>query len=882
MERYVLDFDMIDRTQLCYVGGKGANLGEMARAGFPVPKGFCISTYAYRDFIAGSSQMDSLLEQLDKVSYDDLEQIRVLSQSIRKHMESLDMPDGIKISILDAWDGAGRHKAYAVRSSATAEDLPGASFAGQQETYLNVKGEEKLLEAVKRCWSSLFTDRAISYRAKNGFSHRSVYLSVVVQQMVFPEASGIMFTSDPITGRRKTISIDAGFGLGEALVSGIVSADLYQVRDGKIIKKQISEKKIEICPMPEGGTVTRDIPPERQQVQVLTDDRIMELSALGQKLRDYYGSEQDIEWCLENGKFYIVQSRPITSLYPVPEAMDGKAHILLSFGHVQMMTEVIKPLGISVMRTLFPFGKSSPEKESGILLEAGGRLFIDMDRVLMYRRLARVVPLFMENADVMMSLALKEYMKRQEFKEAYLGKRLKLSHFRTAASIFFPLLRTILFSRVENRVDEVNKALAGHLKETEMKLQDGSGADRIGKISEVLGDILPDLFRKGIVINIAAGIGSYKLIESLSKRWLKDVPVLADISKSPPGNVTTEMGLALGDAADEVRKYPKVAEYLEQADDETFMEGLKGVAGGGEAMDSLVKFFEKYGMRATGEIDITRPRWREAPTQIIPVILSSVKSAKPGQHRLDFEAGRCESDEASKKLLEMLKNTPGGFLKMRIMRRLIKVHRSVIGIREHPKYHIIQVLDLVKKVIMEEADKLVKDGILSCREEIFWFTMEDIQNILKNSEADRSVIESRKEKYERDSKLTPPRVITSYGEIITARYGSSIPEGALPGSPASAGIIEGTARVVLKLEDAKLQKGDILVAPYTDPAWTALFPLSSGLVTEVGGLMTHGAVVAREYGIPAVVGVDNATKTIRDGAHIRVNGTEGYVEIMEN
>ena len=242
MQNYVLGFHEIDKSHLLEVGGKGANLGEMTQAGFPVPPGFCVTTWAFRTFVQTSTEIDELIDLLDGVRYDDLEHIGKLGQQIRDNLTSIPMPEDIQAAISHAWETTGQENAYAVRSSATAEDLPTASFAGQQDTYLNICGLEQLLQAVQKCWASLFTDRAISYRAKNGFNHRAVYLSVVVQQMVFPDVSGILFTADPITGHRNTLSIDASFGLGEALVSGLVTADLYQVLSDEIIKKQISKK----------------------------------------------------------------------------------------------------------------------------------------------------------------------------------------------------------------------------------------------------------------------------------------------------------------------------------------------------------------------------------------------------------------------------------------------------------------------------------------------------------------------------------------------------------------------------------------------------------------------------------------------------------------
>ena len=309
------------------------------------------------------------------------------------------MPEDIKSAIIDGWKKSGEEWAYAVRSSATAEDLPSASFAGQQDTFLNVIGADQILQAVQKCWASLFTDRAIIYRVQNGFDHRSVFLSVVVQRMVFPQVSGIMFTADPVTGNRKIVSIDASYGMGEALVAGIVTADLYQVRADRLLKKQIAKKEIAIYARPEGGTNKVNISEEMQLTSSLSDEQVLRLASMGRSIEKHFGSPQDIEWCLVNDEIFIVQSRPITTLFPVPVVNDDKLHLFISFGHVQMMTEAMKPLGISVLRTLFPLGKSSPLGESSILLEAGGRLYVDFTKVLEYPQLRKRVPQILMNVD---------------------------------------------------------------------------------------------------------------------------------------------------------------------------------------------------------------------------------------------------------------------------------------------------------------------------------------------------------------------------------------------------------------------------------------------------------------------------------------------------
>ncbi|SFG09495.1 pyruvate, water dikinase [Desulfotomaculum arcticum] len=882
MKKYVYDFSEIDRSSLAGVGGKGANLGELCHVpGIAVPGGFCVATKAYRDFVNTSAEFAALLKSLALINAESPEELKTAGQRMRAHLENLDIPAPILQEIIRAWRKTGSQHAYAIRSSATAEDLPGASFAGQQDTFLNIEGEQNILDSVRKCWASLFTDRAIVYRQKNGFEHDQVLLAVVVQRMVFPEVSGIMFTADPVTGNRKIVSIDASFGLGEALVSGIVSADLYQMKSDKLLKKQIARKETAIYARPEGGTVRVEIQSERQTAPALSDEQAVRLARMGRSIEEHFGSPQDIEWCLAGNEIFIVQSRPVTTLYPVPPVHDNKLHLFASFGHAQMMTEAMKPLGISVLRTAVPFSKSSPRAESGLLLEAGGRLFLDTTQLLEYPQLRKRLPEILFNVDELLGRTMQEFIRREDFREAAPpGKKVKFALVKKAFPTAFAILRNILYRENYRAIDEMNRFITEKVNENRAKLQEVSGADRIMQIQERLSVMLPMVFA-AVGQYMGAAIITYKLIEGLSKKWLGDAVELGSISKSPPGNVTTEMGLALGDVADVVRNHPAVIEYLKQANDATFWEGLKAVPGGEDVLPVCLSFFERYGMRGTGEIDITRPRWREVPTQLVPAILSHIKSVRPGQHRLEFLAGRQEAELAAARLVARLRQTPRGGFKARRMQRLIKVHRSLIGIREHPKYFIVQNLDLVKQIILQEAGKLVAVGILKNPQEIFWFSLPEIKEIIATQRVDRRVITKRQEKFRHDEKLTPPRAITSEGEIITVKPGAQVPPGALAGSPVSAGTVEGRARVILKLEEAKMDQGDILVAPYTDPAWTPLFPLAAGLVTEVGGLMTHGAVVAREYGIPAVVGVDNATRNIKDGQKIRVDGTRGFVEILE-
>ncbi len=373
MNSYVLGFHEIDKTKLMLVGGKGANLGELSKIQkIQIPEGFCLTTKAYRQATEHNEGFNALIDQLSRLKVNDREKICEISEKIRSVIEEIKIPKDIEEEIIGYLLKIGYKNAYAVRSSATAEDLANASFAGQQDTYLNIIGKDEILKHISKCWASLFTDRAVTYRIQNGFEHRKVYLSVVIQRMVFPQASGIMFTADPITSNRKVLSIDASFGLGEALVSGLVNADIYKVREGIIVDKNISNKKLAIYALKEGGTEEREIETDRQNMQTLTNEQILQLEYMGRKIENCFGCPQDIEWCLFEGEFYIVQSRPITTLYPIPEVKDDKTHVFMSVGHTQMMTDDIKPLGMSFLQfyiSLFWYGADKA---------AGGRVYVDI------------------------------------------------------------------------------------------------------------------------------------------------------------------------------------------------------------------------------------------------------------------------------------------------------------------------------------------------------------------------------------------------------------------------------------------------------------------------------------------------------------------------
>lgn len=842
MSSYVLGFKNIDKTKLMAVGGKGANLGELSRIeGIRVPDGFCVSTEAFKRIIGETPSVDELLDELSLLKAEDRDKIRELSGEIRKAIEDTAIPEDISEEITCFLARLGEENAYAVRSSATAEDLPRASFAGQQDTYLNVVGREAVLKHISRCWASLFTERAVAYRLQKGFDHRKVHLSVVVQKMVFPQAAGILFTADPVTSNRKVLSIDAGFGLGEALVSGLVNADNYKVRCGRIIHKKISIKKLAVYALKDGGTKEQEIEPERQKEQVLAD-----------------------------GTFYIVQSRPITTLYSIPEAYDQKNHVYVSVGHQQMMTDPMKPLGLSffLLTTRAPMHK------------AGGRLSVDVAQMLSSSDSRKILLDTMGQHDPFMKDVLMTIMERGNFIKSVSDDKKEQSSGKSNKIVSSADFRTQIKSDPKV-VSDLIKSSQTSVEELKQNIQRLSGLDLFDFILEDIQELRKILFDPQSSRVFMAAMDASSWINEKIEKWLGEKNAADTLSQSVPNNITSEMGLALLDVADVIRPYPEVIDYLQHVKDDNFLDDLVKFHGGQETRKAVCAYLNKYGMRCSGEIDITKPRWSEKPSALVPMILSNIKNFEPNAGRRKFEQGRQEALKKEQELLDKLRQLPDGEQKSGETKGMIDLIRNFSGFREYPKYGMVNRYFIYKKALLKEAVKLVQAAIIHEKEDIYYLTFEELRKVICTNKLDYQIIERRKQEYKSYEKLTPPRVITSDGEIITGEYKrENLPAGAIAGLPVSYGVIEGRARVILNMEDADLEEGDILVTSFTDPSWTPLFVSIKGLVTEVGGLMTHGAVIAREYGLPAVVGVENATRLINDGQRIRVNGTKGYIEIL--
>ena len=836
----VVELEAIDQTQGAVVGGKGAHLGELARIdGIHVPPGFCVTTDAFRRVIAEAPAIDDRLDRLSRLDADDRDAIRTLSAAIRETLEAVAIPGDVAAAITRALARHGEQAAYAVRSSATAEDLPTASFAGQQDSYLDVVGPEAILQHVSRCWASLFTERAVGYRLRNGFDDRKIQMAVVVQRMVVPHAAGVLFTADPVSSNRRFSSVEAVLGLGEALVSGQVNPDRYRLRDGEIVARE---------------TV--------QGQPALTDAQVIRLEQLGRRIEAHFGRPQDIEWCLADDDFQIVQSRPITTLFPIPAVDDGENHVYLSVGHQQMMTDAMKPLGLSVHQLVaFP-----------TMHEAGGRLFVDVARRLASPATRAATLAVVGKSDPLTGDALQAILDRGDFIPSLPdeGPAGPPPGAPPAPIDTDPAIVTELIERNQASVNALKRDIRAH-----------SGPALFDFILEDIQELRRLLFDpRSHQVFMTAMEATWWLNDQL-EAWLGEKNVADTLTLSAPDNITSEMGLALLDVADAIRPHPEVVAFLEEVRDDGFLDELSALAGGAEAREAVEAYLERYGTRCVGEIDITRPRWSERPTTLLPLILANVRNFGPGAAGQRFEQGRQAAWAKEQDVLTRLRELPDGERKAEEVKQKIDRVRTFIGYREYPKYGMVSRYFVYKLALLEEAARLVEAGVLREPEDCFYLTFQELHDVARTQQVDDRLVAERRAAFIANQALTPPRVLTSEGEVVAGSYKrDDLPAGALVGLAVSAGTIEGRARVILDMADAEIEPGDILVTAYTDPSWSPLFAAINGLVTEVGGLMTHGAVVAREYGLPAVVGVEQATRLIPDGQRIRVHGTDGYVELL--
>lgn len=921
MGQHILSFDSTD-ARLANVGGKGANLAELTRAGFAVPPGFFVTTDAYREFVSANDMAATILRLAQSVTPDDPIALNEVSAEIRALFSRGRMPDEARRAIISAYAelsasvmaetrpeaivgasalSVGQNVvppvAVAVRSSATAEDLPDLSFAGQQETYLNVIGAEAVCDAVKACWSSLWTAQAIGYRARHQIEHDGLALAVVVQQMIASESSGVLFTANPLTGCRHEMVIDASMGLGEAVVSGQVEPDHYVVdtQQWRITSIKLGAKALSILPRPDGGTQT--VRQENAERQALPDGQILTLAKLAERVADSFGEPQDIEWAWANQHLYLLQARPITALYPLP-VRKGKGdglRVYVNFSAIQGVMEPLTPLGYDVSKL---FAEGLGIGDSGEFLSCvGGRLFIDITTPALDPRLRKLLLQGLSRVDPAARQTLLRLYSEGRLRPAQpssaptAGGGLSLKAFRKRLSIFKApyaarrmMVRAIAaLLRPEKARQRARARAAAFLEEVKQHARE---ADTLSSCLAALEEDVKGT-PSGVFAQIVPAIVPTMLTMSLVDRrlvqWLGLKPGTGlQLMRGLPGNVTTEMDLKLWALAQRIgqdaegrrallsRPVPEVAEAYRQGT-------LPPLA-----QSALKEFFDEYGMRGIAEIDIGRKRWREDPSFILHTLHSYLQMEDASMSpEATFQRGAAEAERLHAECVERVRQTRFGFARAKFLDAAVRRMRVLGGLRELPKSYLSKTLGIYRTLLLEHGRTLATRGVLDSPEDIFFVPLDELKQVAGGAPLNlKTIVAARRAEYERElTRKQVPRLLLSTGEAFYGGLGEEHDHD-LVGDAVSPGVVEGPVRVVLNPQGIRLEPGDILVCPSTDPGWTPLFLTAGGLVMEMGGLVTHGSVVAREYGIPAVVGVHQATERLKTGQRVRIDGSVGRVTVL--
>jgi pyruvate,water dikinase len=778
------------------------------------------------------------------------------------------------------------------------EDLPDLSFAGQQDTFLNVLGDQALLEAMVRCWSSLWTARAISYRMRHGVAQRDLALAVVVQSMVDSDVSGVLFTANPLTGRRNEMVIEATFGLGEALVSGQVEPDRYVVdRQGHILERRMGQKESLVRSKAGGGTKRQAS--ASPSAQALPDEAIGTLAQLGHRIAQSMGSPQDIEWAWAGDSLYVLQSRPITSLFPLPTGIPPEPlRVLFSFGAVQGILEPMTPLGQYAIQAVFAgagrlFGEQQTAQTQEAVRIAAERLFIDCTGLVRHRTWRRVFRGFLGIAEpgISQAMALLWDDARLAPDEAF-GPHTA----RQIGPVLLPMLGRLILTMLrpdaqrrhfEQQLDDLESAYAARFSATRTL------DERLDLMEELLDRafqfLLPRFVPRFAVGMMGLNILS-KLATSLPSRTengtKRQAPNTLAMMRGLPHNVTTEMDLALWDTAQVIQNDATSRRRFLQTEAHDLGEQFLTNHLPGPAQSAVARFLARYGMRGLAEIDLGRPRWREDPTPIIQTLQIYVQMDNAEQAPdMVFRRAAASASTMIDELIQEIRRGSRGTIKARLARWAAYRMRTLAGLRESPKFWAVRMMGLVRQTLLQSGQELVAAGHLAHATDLFYFRMGELRDLAHGQDWPvwRTLARQRRKAHEREAlRKQIPRLLLSDG---TAYYEGVVgsPETSghnLTGSPVSPGVATGTVRVVLDPHSTQIRPGEVLVCPGTDPAWTPLFLVAGALVMEVGGLMTHGSVVAREYGIPAVVGVDQATTRLKTGQSVRVDGTTGQVILL--
>jgi phosphohistidine swiveling domain-containing protein len=888
----VVPLSTLDRTSLPVAGGKAANLGELIHAGFTVPMGFCVTTAAYIH-VSATASLDTYLLALETVSREESTRQIELATAIRTALCQTPLPSEVTEAITSAYHALSPEEPIpvSVRSSATTEDLPEASFAGQQETFLNVIGIEAVLTAVQHCFASLWTDRATQYRASLGIAPQSVRLAVVVQRMVEAEVAGVLFTANPLTGKRRECVIDANPGLGEAVVSGATNPDHFviQTPTGEIIERRLGDKQVMIQAEALGG-IQKVEAGASPTLACLSDEQIRALAALGAEVEALYETPQDIEWTIDtSGQIFLLQARPITTLFPLPAerpSTDESLRVYLAFGVQQGTYRPFTPMGLSALRliasgflTLIGYPLRDPLAGPRFIVEAASRPFFEVTATLRNPLGRRFLIQAMTEAEIHVATIFEQLvtdprLSLRKTPRRTFGRALVLLLTRTR--LLWYLLQAFLAPKTASA--QVQRFVE-HLRNSHQIDASADAATHLAAAERLLLQCLRLAFRVSPVM--LAGMQSFALAKSLLGELATESECQIVLGGSP-ANPTTQMNLALWRLSQKVRADATSKRLLQSMPAARLAQDYQQGTLPAPLQEGLTGFLQEYGHQGICELDLGVPRWSEDPAYVLD-LLTGYLEIEESKHAPDLQLQR--TDHSARAMIETLSRRvkQKHWLRGQLVRFCLQRAHALAGFREMTRFVAGLFLAQARELLWPVGEELARAGRLTQAADIFFLTFPEAHAGLAGADL-RPRVSERQAAFARElGRRHVPLVLLSDGTEPTAQpqktQSTAQKEGTLQGTPASPGIATALARVILDPHDTRLEPGEILVAPSTDPGWTPLFLKASGLVMEVGGAMAHGAIVAREYGIPAVVGVAGATKRIVTGSRVRIDGTAGTVVI---
>jgi len=860
------------------------SLVRLSQLGLKVPPGFCITAAAFREHLEQNNLLVSIKAVVEELSKTESKSKEELLSTLRQAIIEATLAEALRYEIEEQYNKLGADY-VAVRSSGTAEDLPGHSFAGQYDTYLGISNSADCIEAVKKCWASLWTLRAYEYRERNGFDHLTINMAVIVQALITADTAGVMFTADPITGNRGSIVIEACFGLGEALVSGKVTPDRFIVSKTrlKVLSSTISEKKIEHIIDRNGLVEEKNVPDKRASVCCLSKKHAEKLAKFARNVETEFGSPQDIEWAIHRNKIFFLQSRPITALPPEKSWEDRQ--IWCSYPAKEVIPDVATPMTLSVIDEMF-----------GDLFDPIFHLFcMDRGDHPIYGLVAGRIYF---NANIW-GTVFRDLPGTPDFDMAYAGSHrglqevtrrlqaatdedlpdMKFKRFR-----FYLKIPLIIIGALRNMPKKGRRILTI----VEAKTEKWSRIDVANLTTEEITKYFQEIVKEisdlvGHILYLFSMIAALPVLDLICTKWLKDGNVNSgSLLAGVGGMVDATAGLDIWHLAVIADSKAEVKDLILSGDKWSVIESkLSETDSGREFLAEWNQFMLLHGHHCRGELELYNERWSETPDYILKFVRSHIGQMGKIDPVQKFNNSAQQRREHEKQCRKKLKNP----IKRMIFNCVLVRAQKGSVFRENVKSEVIKLLTAMRKLLVELGKRLNEKGVLKNEDDIFFLRHGEIFPIVEgNADPDiRQIITDRRAEYDKNSLVTPPETV--FGRFDPDNYvPDTIDEHTqeLKGFGVSGGTATGKARVILRADtDQQLLAGEILVAPFTDPGWTPYFVPASAIVMDEGGVISHGSIVAREYGIPAVVNVGSATKIIKTGQMIQVDGNLGVVRILQ-